>query len=165
MQLAMLHLEVGKVYDEAEVRHLFVDHGQGSTDWGRVRVRFPWPLDDPQGHDHENFRADDEMVVQYAELPVSELAEQIRELQITFAGKPEERDRIEVIKQKYANGEPVFPVFVQSNDRQYRICEGMHRIVALAECGARIVPVFKTGYRDWFQARAIDFLRIPARMK
>jgi hypothetical protein len=42
-------LIIGQIYCEADVKHLTVDHGNGSTDWGQVRVRFPWPLDDLLG--------------------------------------------------------------------------------------------------------------------
>ena len=146
----MPDLTVGQLYSQAEVQHLFVDHGGGSTDWGRVKVRFPWPLDDQDGHDHENFRGDDEMVVQYVELPIAELLGQIHELKRTFAARPDECQKIEVIKGMYAKGAPVFPIFVQSNDPQQRICEGMHRAVALLECGSETISAFRTGYRGWF---------------
>jgi hypothetical protein len=150
MQLKMPGLNVGKIYHESDVKHLFVDHGGGSTDWGRVKVRFPWRLDDLRSDDMEKFRRDDEMVVQYTEAPIAELSKQIHGLQRDFSTIPEERRRIDAIKATYAGGELVFPVFVQSNDPQQRICEGMHRAVALLECGAETIPMFRTGYRDWF---------------
>jgi hypothetical protein len=152
MRLTMPNLEIGNLYCEAEVRHLFVDHGGGSTDWGRVKVRFPWRLDDPRNDDMERFRSNDEMVVQYEELPITAILEQIRHLQSVFEAKPMERQRIEAIKDKYGRNEPVYPVFLQGNDSQNRISEGMHRAVALLESGATIIPIFRTGYRDWFRS-------------
>jgi hypothetical protein len=152
VRLRMPELVIAQIYQEADVKHLVLDHGKGSTDWGRVRVRFPWPLDDWLGHDHENFRHDEEMVVQYWEFQIANLEEQIRERQADFAQRGE-RQKIEAILRLYENGEPVFPVFMQSNDPQQRICEGMHRAVALFESGSLKLPAFRTAYPSWFKLK------------
>jgi len=148
MPIVLPLLEEGRIYHRAEVEQYIGKQG-GSSDYDVMAIHFPRSLDG-MDCDLEFYRPDEVVLLQYRVFPLSELASQIRGLELLFESHNAHRERVETIKRLLANGSAVYPLFIQQNDPKRRIVEGMHRAVAMLQLGSPCVPAFLTGYRDWF---------------
>lgn len=148
MRLNMPKLEEGRVYRRAEVES-YIGLQTGTSDFDVVDLHFPRHLETWQ-HDGRGWRDGEEMLLQYQVFPMAEFKPQLWELADTFSRHEEHQGRVEAIVEVLTSGKPVFPVFLQQNDPQRRIIEGMHRAVALFHLGSPCLPAFLTGYLNWF---------------
>lgn len=150
VRLRLPELEDGRLYRRLEVEEYFGDQ-DGSSDFNVVFSHFPRSLVTWE-HDFRQWRDGDEMLLLYRTISTVRLETQIRAFEAAFSPLEKERDRVGEIEKLLRNGNVVFPVFMQLNDPQMRIIEGMHRSVALLRLQCSIVPAFLTGYREWFDA-------------
>jgi hypothetical protein len=166
-ELKMPALERGRIYRREDlVGEICVD-SEGTNDWNLVTVNFPFQISGPFQHDALNSRLDEQMLVQYDVLPLSEFETQLQALEDSYRKDDELRengtapscigfrpekdeDRIQRVLEKLARGETIYSVFIQQNDPQRRIIEGRHRAVALRRLRWGQLPVLLVGYRDWF---------------
>jgi hypothetical protein len=165
--LILPDLKEGEIYQHEEVRqYIHVDQEVNSDYWIMVQ-HFPWEVTGRFDHDGLRYRRDEPVLLQYRLFPLTDFDTQLRQLQGTFDQhdawrdrgecvqsafwkKELDRARVEKIVEKLMSGEPVYPVFVQQDDPQRRILEGMHRTIAVQQLGGTVLPVFLAGYRDWF---------------
>jgi hypothetical protein len=132
-----------------------------------MTLHFPWRDSGPFKHDSKRYRLGEPVLLQFRVFSLIEFDAQLQGFERRFnehdalrdqgrsieslAWRPErDRDRVQKIMEKLESGESIFPVFVQQNDPQRRIVEGMHRAVAVRLLGGEKLPVFLAGYRDWF---------------
>jgi hypothetical protein len=148
MQLNMPKLDEGRIYRRAEVES-YIGKQDGTSDFDVVKAYFPRSLE-TWHTDGRGWRDGEEMLLQYGVYPLAGFNHQILELADTFGQFDEHRKGIEIIVEAFLRGDLVYPVFLQQNDPQQRIIEGMHRSVALWQLGCPCLPVFLTGYGNWF---------------
>jgi len=162
VDLQMPVLEEGRIYSRDEVKDYICVDNEGSNDFNLMFAHFPRNLNTFE-FDLEQYRRDEAAFLQYQVFSLGNFAGQIQEIQVAFdkldalrqQGKelrrPEmDRDRVRLIIEKLQRREMIYPVFIQKNDPQRRIIEGMHRIVALWQLGSPHFPAYLVGYRDWF---------------
>lgn len=148
MPLNMPKLDEGRIYRRAEVES-YIGMQDGTSDFDVVNAHFPRSLETWHA-DCLGWRDDEEMLLQYHVYPLVKFKQQIVELANTFDQFEDHRNRIDAVVETFLRGELVYPVFLQQNDPQQRIIEGMHRSVALLQLGCPCLPVFLTGYGNWF---------------
>ena len=149
MALTLPNLQPGRVYRRCEIEQ-FVGHQHGTSDFDIANAQFPRDLTTWEA-DLQLWRAGDEVLVQYQVFPIDRFKRLILELESTFNQHHDHLQRVAAIKQVILKGDVVFPVFLQQNDSQHRLIEGMHRAVALFRLGSPALPAFLTGYSDWFK--------------
>jgi ribosomal protein S18 acetylase RimI-like enzyme len=148
MSLRMPKLEEGRVYRKEEVAE-YIGLQDGSSDYNVAVIHFPRNLKTWE-HDFRGWRAEEEVLLQYQVYPLADFEDQLRDLEEGFNKDEKHRRRVQAIADILLQGQPVFPVFMQQNDPQRRIIEGMHRAVALKQLESPCLPAFLTGYRNWF---------------
>jgi hypothetical protein len=146
--LNMPKLGEGQIYRRAEVER-YIGTQDGTSDFDVAKAHFPRSLESWHT-DCRGWRDDDEMLLQYQVYPLARFKQQIVGLAKTFEQFDEHRNRIEAVVEIFKRGDLVYPVFLQQNDPQQRIIEGMHRSVALLQLECPCLPAFLTGYGNWF---------------
>jgi len=154
MTLNMPWLEEGRIYQQSEVED-YIGFQTGTSDFVLVEQHFPRNLETWE-HDGLGWRDGEEMLLRYLVYPMTEFMNQLWELADTFAMHEEHQKRVDKIIKHLTDGEWVFPVFLQQNDPQKRIIEGMHRAVALFHLESHCIPTFLSGYGNWFSPDAIQ---------
>jgi hypothetical protein len=154
MELSLPRLETGRVYHRNEVDP-YISYQTGASNFDIVYLQFPRFLE-TWDSDLWQCRNGEEMLLQYQLFDMDGLEQAIKKLEAIFDSHEEHRRRVENIGQVLSTGAPVFPAFMQQNDPQYRIIEGMRRAVALLRLGSRTLPTFLMGYSDWFDGIKSD---------
>lgn len=156
-KLSFPDLVDGRIYRREQVAFC-TGTQNGSSDFDVFKVRFPWDLSkQPIEGDWQKWRdpaklgAKAEIFLQYREVSMCWIAEQVQGYSDTFMPTPHGRRRIEAIEEKLRAGELLYPVFIQAGDSTFRIIEGNHRVVAWHRLGSTIAPAFLAGYYDWFE--------------
>jgi GNAT superfamily N-acetyltransferase len=144
----MPRLDEGRVYHRAEVEQ-YIGKQDGTSDYDVAAIHFPRNLQ-TWVHDFRGWRDGEEMLLQYQVYPMAEFKEQLGGLEKAFDRHDEHHNRVQAIVEALLGGERFYPVFIQQNDSQRRIIEGMHRAVALVQLESFCLPAFLTGYRNWF---------------
>lgn len=157
MNLRLPDLEDGRVYRQQQVAE-YIGFQDGSSDFNVVFSHFPRDLKTFESAVVSPERVGEEMFLQYRTFALSAFIAQIRRLETLFVPLEKDLSRIETIEEKLLSGDCVFPVFIQHNDPQRRIIEGMHRCVALFRLQSPVLPTFVTGYREWFDGVPGDML-------
>jgi GNAT superfamily N-acetyltransferase len=148
MQIQMPTLKDGRVYCRAEVEQYLCKQA-GTGDYDVEALAFPRNLETWQT-DLMAFRHGEEMLLQYRVFPIADFESQIQDLADVFTHRADHTQRIHTIVEILSDGRPFYPVFLQQNDPQRRIIEGMHRAVAVLRLACPCLPAFLTGYRNWF---------------
>jgi GNAT superfamily N-acetyltransferase len=148
MPINMPQLEEGRIYKRSEVES-YIGTQTGTSDFDVMALHFPRNLDTWE-HDGRGWRDGEEIVLQYRVFPMAELKPQIWLFEESFRQQENHRQRVERIVEVLLGGNPVYPVFMQENDPQRRIIEGMHRSVALMQIESHCIPAFLAGYLNWF---------------
>jgi hypothetical protein len=137
-------LEVGRTYRAVEVAAHVAEDDLEIAILGFPRDLARWPHADML-----SYRPDEEVLFDYDIWDISLIRPQVEDLRVTFKGVPEQWERVSRIMGRFERGEAAYPIFVQLNDPERRICEGMHRAVAMLELGVSRVPVLQAKYGDW----------------
>jgi len=144
-EVRMPRLEVGKTYRYTDVLNYLPD-----GEYDRICSEFPRNIDDWPHCNLLKMRIDEEVLLEFVEIPLSKLESQIEEFACSFSAQESgHRSRVEKIVQLLQAGEPAFPLLIQKDDGLLRITEGMHRSVAQRSLGVTLLPVFLMKYHDW----------------
>ena len=115
-----------------------IEQYANKEDWGLINLQFP--LNNLP--DMKNFKNKKPWMLEYKILPIMQYRRQIDEFAIAFDKSPEHIRKIEKIKDLLMACHAVFPVFIYKNDPCSKICEGMHRAVAIRSLGSDVLPAF-----------------------
>jgi predicted GNAT family acetyltransferase len=148
MPIHMPLLDEGRIYRRSEVER-YIGTQTGTSDYDVMALHFPRSLETWE-HDGRGWRDGEEIVLQYRVFPMADLKPQIGQLEEALRQREDHRRRIDKIVELLLRGSQVFPVFMQENDPQRRIIEGMHRAIALVQIESHCIPAFLAGYRNWF---------------
>jgi GNAT superfamily N-acetyltransferase len=148
MRISVPKLEDGRIYGRTEVEQ-YIGTQSGTSDFDVMASHFPRNLQTWE-HNPRGWRPDEEILLQYQVLPISVFEGQLLKLDEEFSRNEDHRKRVEAIVSCLLDGARVYPVFLQENDFERRIIEGMHRSVALHRLNSRCLPAFLTGYQNWF---------------
>ena len=144
MSIKMPELEVGRTYSCHEVMEY-----QAPNDFSKVMVRFPYQDIDKPETDLLRYRPDEEMVLEFAVVPVAGFARQLDLCLSNLVENKADQERVQTILTILGERGIAYPVLVQKGDLQHRIREGNHRLVALLQLNVNCIPVFFMKYPDW----------------
>ena len=72
---------------------------------------------------------------------ISKYEKQIKEMYSTYDEFPQDAKRTEKIRNLLKNGEEMLPIYVETNDENFFVMEGRHRMVAFWLNGLKEIPV------------------------
>ena len=87
-----------------------------------------------------------EIVLEYTELDIENLRDQLEELRPLYYRHEDHRERVGCIKRKLEGGERAFPVFIGKNDPTKKIQIGVHRAIPFLELSSPVLPVLLFKY-------------------
>lgn len=140
MAVKFPELEEGRVYHRKEVAEYIGDQ-RGSSDFDVMKAHFPRSLDNFE-YDPKAWRDGEEILIQYRVFQMKDFKERMWSLADTYRKHDSEWQRVDAIVKTLQSGKPLFPVLMQQNDTQRRICEGHHRAVALLWLESYCLPAF-----------------------
>jgi hypothetical protein len=144
MKIRLPPLQIGKTYKASDLTQMLSE-----DELERASIGFPSDIQQWPNTDILRYRPDEEIVFDYVVMPIGVLRPQIVDLRRLFRTKEDDWCRVRRIKELLERGEVAWPVFIQKNDPEKRITEGMHRSVAMLQLSIGQLPVLLSKYQDW----------------
>ena len=144
MFLKMPDLIEGSTYTLEEAKPYVAE-----DDLKLIQIGFPKSIKNWPNEDLLQWRSNEPILFEYRKVLILEFESQIQEYYRLYQKSVGHDERVRSIIKKLERGETAYPVFVQKNDPQLRISEGMHRAVAMWLLKAQFIPTFLTKYKCW----------------